>query len=206
LAVGSAYASVPDDALRVAQTYFEDHWKPIAEKDPSAFDVEGIDISAAALGSPFSEYILRDEKVTQYVISSDVDPRKYAVLSRYDFPILVHGECMGTIMVQRNRDENTGKKFDNSSGDFFFLGVSMRNNHVDKFLLKLRNQSPAGAEISWVQIVGVNVSPRFIVDVPGKPLLAGTYGAKPMEASLDVPKLKAEIQAKQKIQTRESED
>ena len=58
-AVGTTYGGAPDDALRVAQTYFKDHWKPIAESDPKAFDVDGIDISAAALGSPSGIYFIR---------------------------------------------------------------------------------------------------------------------------------------------------
>ncbi len=192
IAVDTAHGAAPDGARGVAVDYFESKWKPIAENDPKAFDVDGIDISAAALGLPFSEYILRGEKVTEYANSSDIDPRRYASLVRYTFPILVDGNCVGSIMVQRNRDENN-RKFDESSGDFFFFGVGLRDNGVDKFLLDLRKQSEGGAEISWVQIVGGAVSPRFIIDVPGKPLLAGTYGVKPTEA--DAARLKAEVRA-----------
>jgi hypothetical protein len=201
--VDTVHGGAPDGARRVAVDYFESRWKPIAKSDPKAFDVDGIDISTATLGLPFSEYILRGEKVTEYANSSDIDPRRYAALVRYTFPIVVDGNCVGSIMVQRNRDEHN-RKFDESSGDFFFFGVGLRDNGVDRFLLDLRRQSERGAEISWVQIVGGAVSPRFIIDVPGKPLLAGTYGVKPTQA--DAARLKAEVRAGQKVQPEGSED
>jgi hypothetical protein len=198
LATSSAQAVVPAAAEHLAQSYLEGKWKPNAKANPEFYGVAGVDVSHATLAPRFPEYIMRGERVERYLVSIEVDPRQYAAITRYSFPIVVDAECVGSIIVQRNRDENN-KGFDESSGDYFFFAVSFRDNPVDDYLLNLRARAGAESEVIWLQIVGSNVTARFLVKPPGGELLSAPQGEELVPVAEDAKRLKAEIRAGLKV-------
>jgi len=123
----SARVAVPAEAERVATTYFEERWEPSARRHPEVYDVVDVDVSDARLAAPFQEFTLRGDAATRFLMSDDLDPRPYAVIRRYTFPIMDGNTHLGSIIVQYNRDEN-GDKFDGTAGDYFVFGLQRKRS------------------------------------------------------------------------------
>lgn len=66
---------------------------------------EKTDLAAAVLEEePFVEYVVRGNQLRQYAVSTSVDPREFASLTKYTFPILIHGEYKGGLIIVGNLD------------------------------------------------------------------------------------------------------
>lgn len=187
---GSTRAVAPASALQVANSYFEAQWKPQVKKNPEFFSLVGVDVSGAALGAPFQEYILRGDAVSRFAASDKIDPRPFAVLERHAFPIMVGATRVGSIIVQRNRDEN-GHKFDSAAGEYFFFAFTFKGNAVDDFALQLRASSVPGSEIGWVQTIDGGVPAYFIVQTPTGQLFAALEGDSLVPLAEEAKRLKA---------------
>jgi hypothetical protein len=194
---------VPSEARQVANAYLEQHWKSDVKASPSFYGLVGVDVSDATLAPPFHEYILREAAVRRFALSSDDDPRPYWTLERYAFPIVVKGGVVGSILIQRNQNEE-GDKFEANAGDYFFFAVTFNGNQVDKLLMDLRAANP-GADIGWVEFVGSNVAPRIVIQKSGNDILSAPQGEQPVPIAEDARKLKERLHAEGLLQQRPNE-
>jgi len=202
LAVGISTAfteAVPQEARQVAQSYLDEKWKGNVARSPEVYNVVGIDVSRGVLAEPIFEYVLRDSAIAKYLSSGDADPRPYVILRRYTFPIFVGGTYAGSIMVQRNRDED-GAKFDKHGGEYIVLAAIAKGKGVTQRLLDLRGASPAGSEIGWVEFAGGGAESRFLVQSATGSLLSAPLGEDLVPMSEDARRIKAGLRSRQGAQ------
>jgi len=148
---------IPDGARVRALRELEEWWKPLALQNPAMLGLDRVDVDVhkAVLGSPYVLYILHDEDSAAYVKSDEVDPRAFAAVRWYVFPIYVADMFLGSLRVCRNVD-STGKKLWASDGEYTAAGASHRNDKITLQVLTLRKRFP-GLDVASVEPQGSRI-------------------------------------------------
>ena len=97
-------------ARSVAQHEMTERFLPRASAGPAFYYVEGIELKGLHLGEPFLEVALRDRSIDDYCNSDVDDPRLYASILRYVFPIYVadRQEPIIWMLIDRKKPQNAG--------------------------------------------------------------------------------------------------
>lgn len=148
-------------ARACAQKYLTETLIPSMAQSPDFYDVEEIDIKDPRLDEPFLDVMLRGRSFDDFLDSDEEDPRLFASVLRYGFPVFVSGrnEPILSILVMRNRDENRNKLIP-EEGDVAFCGIYLYPGTTEQ-AIRLRERF--GAEISFVQFLDA-VFERIMVE------------------------------------------
>jgi len=171
-------ASTPDDipagARELAIATLDGHWKPAVSRSPEFYGLtSAVDASNAQLAEPFVLFQLRGKSLKAYMDSSENDPRGFASMEDYCFPVeQPDGTNVGAIIIARNADEN-GKKWQPMKGDFVVQGFWRPRSSV---LPEISEMRQTYARVYMVRYVDLGMQRYLVKDKSGR-LLSGSNKA-----------------------------
>jgi len=154
--------SVVSESVRsLARKELEIQWIPHPFLIPGQ-SADSLDVAGARLGEPFLDVTLREPSPDAYVDSQESDPRLFASVVLYCFPIYIPArtEPVGALVIVRNRDES-GKAFSPGMGDVIPWGYYGGGEGRVSDAVRLRERF--NAEVSFVQFFDTNIPSRIII-------------------------------------------
>jgi hypothetical protein len=151
-------------ARALAEKLLVEKWLPSVTRFPDSYGVKGIPIEQPRLGEPFLDVTLRGRSLNDYLTSAEADPRSFASIVKYAFPIYVSSreEPLMSMIVMRNRDEN-GNKFNPEDGACSFFGYYFCGpGSITNAALSLRSRF--GGRVSFVAFLDTEIERRVMID------------------------------------------
>jgi len=161
---------VPVEARSLAHAILEGTWEKIARNNPSFLRIPfGVDVEDATLGEPFLVFKLASPGLEKYVDSAEHDPRGFATVVEYCFPILLpdHRDA-GAVIIVRNRND-VGEKFIPSDGEVSASGFYGPDDVTLSMIGTLRRYYRSPCAVEYVDIA----EHQFLVRDGKGNLLAG---------------------------------
>ena len=152
----SARHQVPPAALESAQKCLDD-WKVRCTANPTFYGLKDADaVPKARLETAFVEYILRGNQLNEYVSSASYDPRPYASLTMYVYPIVIEDDFAGGLVVSANQVED-GSLIDSTLAHSAYACISFYPATKQRGKLEeCRRRFPVidGYMVEFVRVVG----------------------------------------------------
>jgi hypothetical protein len=164
---------IPEEVESLAVAALHERWIPNASASPDIYRIDdGVEVRSAVLGPPFCRLTIRGEGLDRFLASTDNDPRRFAAVEEFCFPIVLRGgTAVGVLKVSRNSDED-GVPFLPGRGAFIYSGEILGGNsvrHVDA----LRSRYSTDIEVYFVRFIDAGLSRRFMIRQPDGTMLAG---------------------------------
>lgn len=147
---------VPAAALEAAQKCLDDDWRVRCAANPIFYGLkDAAGVSTAELRPPFVEYILRGDELSEYAASSSYDPRPFATLTKYMYPIAIAEDFVGGLVVLANHTED-GSIIDSTQAHTSYVCTSFYPANGGGKMEEYRRTFPVtdGYVVEFVRIVG----------------------------------------------------
>ncbi|HET6348449.1 MAG TPA: hypothetical protein VFH88_05125 [Candidatus Krumholzibacteria bacterium] len=130
---------VPAAARAFVDSILDPFWKKPVSDSPTFFGLPpDVDVSHVTLGDPFILFQFSGRAAREYKESSIDDPRGFANMVKYCFPVLFpDGTSAGSIIVLRNRDEH-GVKLHSNADEYTTAGLFRPNDVLPTRIADLR--------------------------------------------------------------------
>lgn len=132
VSVLSAHASdpvpvpVPAGARELALS-LKPEWIEAADRNPVFYNVEiGMDLSKVAILDGYANVMIIDADVVRFAESGDDDPVKFATRTLFEFPMLVEGVYVGSLVIRPRSAADA-----NTTGDYVFSGITDPGGGLD---------------------------------------------------------------------------
>ncbi len=180
-------------ARELAQHEMMNRFLPSARREPEFYRLEGIELEGLRLGDPYLYIALGEGSIDDYCESSVDDPRLYASLVHYIFPIHVSGRRGPVIWMWIVRNLNGDReKYNGEEGALFFGGYSYADSTGTAEVSKAQNlRERFHARISFVTFLDRHTD-RIVVDDPSGPR-SGTSADTMKGIAEDAPILKHDL-------------
>ncbi len=151
-ALASDPSAVPSGARAVALEY-RNTWLRAAKKNPTFYEIPGgVDIEKAQIQRGFVHFVLREPDLVRFSASDNRDPIEFSTELMYEFPILVEGLYLGSILIlPRSAAADTSL---NISGEYFLLGMTFPGGTLEKAIKRFTGFAPGSAPFSVVDFRG----------------------------------------------------
>lgn len=150
-------------ARAVALKALDEQFLPAATRDPDFYHVKGIELKESRLGEPFLDIILSPTSLDDYANSSEDDPRIFATVLKYCYPVYVTGRSDPIIfmVICRNYNRDRDTVF-TDGGELDLCGYIPRGDGTAVSAGALRELY--GGRVSFVQFNDTSIQRRVIVD------------------------------------------
>ena len=178
-------------ARKVALKALHEQFIPAATRSPEFYHVTGIPLEKPRLGEPFLDIRLRPASLDDYAKSSEDDPRTFASLFKYCFPIYVANrpDPIMYIVISRNYDRDRDTVFVDG-GELVLAGYYPPGPGMTASAVALRELY--GSRVSFVEFLDTSIPRRVIIDGPTG-ILSGAETDSLAAMQVDARKIKGHL-------------
>jgi hypothetical protein len=142
---------VPAGARAVALEY-RAQWIKSAKQNPDFYEMrEDVPVDEVVIQDGFVHSILREADMVLFAKSPDADPLDFATEHMYEFPMLVQGAYVGSILVLPS---SAAAGTDVVVNGFYFFGITFPGGALETAIERFAGFGPSSVAFSVVDFIG----------------------------------------------------